>query len=95
MDSSKKSCKSFHKGKTISKEHRQAISEKLSGGNSPRAKQVVLVDSLTNAEYSFKAITTAAKELNINYSALRSAIQNKQYMLYKRWIIKHDCQHSD
>ena len=95
MDSSKKSCKSFHKGKTISKEHRQAISEKLSGGNSPRAKQVVLVDSLTNAEYSFKAITTTAKELNINYSALRSAIQNKQYMLYKRWIIKHDYQHSD
>lgn len=78
---------SFHKGKTISEEHRNAISEKLSGGNSPVARSIRIMDTLDGTEYSFDCLKTAAEELGINYSTIRSAIRNGRKLVYKRWEI--------
>lgn len=85
-DAQKQLIGSYHKGKTISKEHKQAIRDKLSGGKSPKAKSVQLYDTATGNIYEFDALTTASKALGINYSTLRSAVQRKQ-MVYKRWEV--------
>lgn len=65
-----------HRGKTISEEHRQAISEKLSGGNSPKAKEIHLVhqDDLQTVHH-FPCIRTAADTLGVNYNSLRAQAQ--------------------
>lgn len=78
---------SFHKGKTISEEHRKAISEKLSGDNSPRARSIRIMDTLDGTEYSFYNLKTAAEELGITYSTLRSTVRNGRKLVYKRWEI--------
>ena len=78
---------SFHKGKTITEEHRQAISEKISGGNHPRAKTIRLKDTLDNKVYEFDNLKTASEELGIKYPSLRSAVRNNQKLVYKRWEI--------
>ena len=78
---------SFHKGKTISEEHRKAISEKLSGDNNPRARSIRIMDTLDGTEYSFYNLKTAAEELGITYSTLRSTVRNGRKLVYKRWEI--------
>lgn len=78
---------SFHKGKTISEEHRKAISEKLSGRNSPKARSIRIMDTLDSTEYSFDSLKTAAEELGITYSTLRSTVRNGRKLVYKRWEI--------
>ena len=81
---------SYHKGKTISAEHIAAMRLKLSGEHNSKAKSVVVVDTLDNCEYTFKCIRTAATELNIGYSAIRSALRSSNSRLvYKRWLIRY------
>lgn len=66
----------FHRGKTISDSHRKAISEKMSGSDSPKAKEVHLVhvDAPENIQ-SYPCIKVAADTLGIPYQALRSLAQ--------------------
>lgn len=78
---------SYHKGKIISDAHKKAITEKLSGSNSPVSKSVEITDTLLNTTHTFDCIKTASDELNINYSALRSALQNEGRLVYKRWKV--------
>lgn len=78
---------SYHKGKSISQEHRKAISEKLSGRKSPKAKPINIKDIETNKVYNFECVLEASKEMRINYSALRSAFRNKQQIIYRKWEI--------
>ena len=86
-DEQKKLIGSYHKGKIISDAHKKAITEKLSGSNSPVSKSIELIDTLLNTTHSFDCIKTASIELNINYSALRSALQNNGRLIYKRWKV--------
>ena len=67
---------SYHKGKTISDSHKQAIRDKNSGANSPHAREIHLVhrDSLDHV-YTFPCVKTAAAALGINYNTLRSQAQ--------------------
>ena len=65
-----------HKGKTISEAHRQAISEKNSGANSPKAKEICLVHMDNPGKvHSFPSIKIAAESLGIPYNTLRSQAQ--------------------
>lgn len=78
---------SFHKGKTISESHKKAIKEKISGDKSPVAIPITLKDLWTNKIYNFGSLIVAATELNIGYSALRSALRCNRDIVYKRWFI--------
>lgn len=71
-----------HRGKTISEAHRKAISEKMSGGDSPKAKEIHLVhrDALQTVHH-FPCIKVAAESLGIPYNSLRSQVQR---------TLKHD-----
>lgn len=67
---------SYHKGKTISEAHKQAITEKMTGENSPKAKEVFLVHKDVPSEIkTFGCIREAADSLGIGYQALRSQYQ--------------------
>lgn len=72
----RKAIGNFHRGKTISEAHRKAISEKLSGSDSPKAKAIHLVHvDKPDQVHSFPCIKTAADSLGIAYQALRSVAQ--------------------
>lgn len=69
---------SFHKGKTISKEHITSMIPKLAGSNSSASKKITLVHkSDPSTEVTFGCIKTACDTLGIGYSALRSTIRAK------------------
>ena len=78
---------SYHKGKTITQEHKQAISDKVSGKNSPVAVSIKIMDTIDNTEYTFDTIKEAAVALGINYQTLRSANNKEQNLVYRRWQI--------
>ena len=78
---------SFHKGKTIPEKHKQAISEKMSRGNHPKARDIRIKDTLDNKVYEFDNLKTAAEQLGIKYPSLRSAVRKEQKLIYKRWEI--------
>lgn len=78
---------SYHKGKTITQEHRQAISAKLSGKNSPVAVSIKIVDTIDGTEHSFDTLKEAAEVLGINYQTLRAANRRGQKLVYRRWQI--------
>lgn len=86
-EAQKKHIGSFHKGKTISEEHKQAITEKNSGANNHNAKSISIKDSLDDSEYSFDTLKEAADKLGIKYSTLRAASRKGQKLVYKRWIL--------
>lgn len=66
----------FHKGKTISDSHRKAISEKGSGSDNPKAKEIHLVhvDNPKSIQ-SYPCIKVASDALGLPYQALRSLAQ--------------------
>ena len=70
---------SYHKGKIISNSHKQAITDKLSGGKSVRAHTVILINKNTNEEKSFDCVVEAAKFIGISRSAMKSRIRNDFY----------------
>lgn len=73
------------RGKEISQAHRQAITEKLSGINSPVRKEVALMDVNNPSDIrEFISLKEAADTLGINYSTLRAACQ-KGNVTAKRW----------
>lgn len=65
-----------HKGKTITAEHRRAITEKVSGAKSHAAKPVHLVHKDRPSEVlAYPCIKVAADELGLGYQAIRSLYQ--------------------
>lgn len=65
-----------HKGKTISAAHKQAITDKLNGGNSPRAKSICLVHKDSPQQvHRFPCVKNASDSLGIEYQALRGQAQ--------------------
>lgn len=86
-DAQRKHIGSFHIGQTISKEHRQAISDKNSRGNHPSARAVTIKDTLDNSVHEFDNLKTAAETLGIKYPTLKSAVRKNQELVYKRWMI--------
>lgn len=67
---------SYHKGKAISQSHRLAISEKMTGDDSPKAKPIHLVNiNMPDRVYSFNCVRVAADTLGLNYNTLRSQFQ--------------------
>lgn len=78
---------SYHKGKEITQEHRQAISDKLSGKNNHAAVGITIEDTLDGTEHTFDTLKEAADTLGINYSAIRSAKRAGREIVYKRWKI--------
>lgn len=65
-----------HRGKTISEAHRRAITEKNSGENSTKAKEVFLVHrDKPQQVHRFLCIKVAADSLGIPYNTLRSQAQ--------------------
>ena len=74
---------SFHKGKTIPEKHKQAISEKMSRGNHPKARDIRIKDTLDNKIYEFDNLKTAAEQLGIKYPSLRSAVRKEQKLIYR------------
>lgn len=66
----------FHRGKIISDAHKRAISEKMIGGDSPKAKTIHLVhkDEPTDI-HTFPCVKVAADTLGLNYNTLRSQYQ--------------------
>lgn len=66
----------FHRGKTMSEAHKQAITEKNSGANNPHAKEVFYVHKDTPEKvYQFLCIKDAATSLGLPYNTLRSQTQ--------------------
>ena len=78
---------SYHKGKVISEAHRKSASEKMSREKSPKAVPVALINTETGANHSYLCVRSASEELGINYSALRSAMRNRQDTVYRVWKI--------
>lgn len=75
-DEQKAKIGSYHKGKTISAAHRQAITEKISGEANPGAKKIALVHkNQSTVVKHYPCIKSAAVDLNLNYQALRSLFQ--------------------
>ena len=73
-DAMKKHLGSFHKGKTISDAHKQAITDKLSRGNNANACSIrVYHVNNPNNILEFDCIKTASEKIGVNYSTLRSA----------------------
>lgn len=65
-----------HRGKTISKAHRLAITEKISGENNAKAKEVFLAHvDVPQKVHHYACIKSAATALNIPYNTLRSVVQ--------------------
>lgn len=63
---------SYHKGKTISEEHKKAITEKNSGINNPKSETVYMyhIDNPTKI-HTFVNYREASENTNIPYSSLR------------------------
>jgi plasmid stability protein len=85
-----------HKGKTISAAHRQAITEKMSGEGSPKAKAIALVHKDNPAEVKhYPCIKSAADALGLGYQALRSLFQRSQIDSESKgpnragWVVLH------
>ena len=78
---------SYHKGKTISDEHKQAITEKLSGANHTKSLAITITDTVTGITNEFVNIREASEQLGITYSTLRSAVRNNRKLVYKRFEI--------
>lgn len=78
---------SYHKGKTISDEHKKAITEKNSGVNHARSKAVSVHDTYTGISTEYVNLTEASKALGVNYSTVRSAVQKGVKLVYKRYEI--------
>lgn len=88
-DEMKKHLGSFHKGKIISDAHKKAITEKMSGGNSPVACSIRLyhIDN-PSLIHEFDCIKTASDKTGINYSTLRSAYRlNSVNANRQGWVI--------
>lgn len=83
---------SFHKGKSISEEHKKAISEKNSGKDNHMAVPLILVHiSNPDKTHVFDTIKHAAQETGMNYSALRTQYQNKAVRYNRKgWKILWD-----
>lgn len=86
-DEMKQHLGSFHKGKTISEEHKRAITEKNSGINNPKSKSITLYDHVLQLKTTYVNLREAASMLGINYSTIRSAVQRGHKIVYKRWEI--------
>ena len=78
---------SYHKGKTISEEHKQAITDKLSGVNHTKSLAITITDNVTGITKDYVNIREASEQLGITYSTLRSAVRNNQKLVYKRFEI--------
>ena len=78
---------SYHKGKEISQEHRQAITDKISGKDNPNAVSIRIRDTLDGTVHGFDTIKQAAEKLDINYPTLRAASRRGQKLVYRRWEI--------
>lgn len=65
------------RGKTISEQHKQAISEKNSGNKNHNAKEINLVHCDDPSKvHHFSCVKEAAESLGVPYQALRSVAQN-------------------
>lgn len=78
---------SYHKGKTISEEHKKAITEKLSGKGNPKSKEICLHDTVLGKTKTFVNLREAAEQWEINYSTLRAAVQRGSTLIHKRYEI--------
>lgn len=78
---------SYHKGKTISEEHKQAITDKLSGVKHTKSLAITITDTVTGISKDYVNIREASEQLGITYSTLRSAVRNNQKLVYKRFEI--------
>lgn len=65
----------------------QIMQDKNSGSLNPRSKAITLLDTLTGVTTTYESMNIAAKELGIPSPTVRSAFQNKQEYIYKRWQI--------
>lgn len=88
-DEQKQKIGSYHKGKTISEAHKQAVKDKNSGFNNSKSNNIIITDTVTGITKQYGSMLIASKELNVNYSAIRSAWQNKREMVYKRYKIHY------
>ena len=76
-DEMRKRIGAAHKGKILSAEHRQAITDKNSGANNVRAKPICLVHKDTPSNvHRFPCVKLAADTLGVGYQALRSQAQS-------------------
>lgn len=73
-----------HKGKTISEEHKQSAHEKLYRDKSPKAVKFKVRNIHTGEIREYGSIGSAADDLKITYSTVRSARQRKNLMA-KAW----------
>lgn len=78
---------SYHKGKTISEAHKQAITEKLRGANHTKSLPITITDTVTGITKDYVNIREASEQLGIAYSSLRSAVRNNRKLVYKRFEI--------
>jgi len=70
---------SYHKGKIISEQHRQAVREKLSGSKNPKANQVLMFNCNNRQWITCKSVSDAAKAINISRAAMKSRIRTDYY----------------
>lgn len=87
-DETKELIGSYHKGKTISDAHKQAISEKMSGANSPRTKwECFSHKDNPSVMHMFVSQKQAAEHIGSPYSTIRAQVQmykNKGLNNYNR-----------
>lgn len=86
-----------HIGKIISEEHRKAITEKLSGSKSVRARHIVLchVDS-PDKEHYFGSIGEAARSTGVSRSALKSTVRYRRTTYNRKgWRVLFDKSHPE
>lgn len=75
-DEQRKAIGLVHRGKTISEQHKQAITDKISGDKNPNAKEINLVHCDDPSKvHHFTCVKDAAESLGIPYQALRSVAQ--------------------
>lgn len=86
-DATKALIGSYHKGKTISEEHKQAITEKLSGANHSKSLPITITDTVTGITKDYVNIREASEQLGITYSTLRAAVRRNQKLLLRRFEI--------
>ena len=86
-DATKALIGSYHKGKTISEEHKQAITEKLSGANNTKSLPITITDTVTGITKDYVNIREASEQLGITYSTLRAAVRKNQKLVLRRFEI--------
>lgn len=96
-DATKEAIGAAQRGKTISEEHRKAITEKLSGGNSPKARYIVMChEDSPEVEVRFESITEAAEYTGVSSSALKSTVRRKSLSYNKKgWKVLFDKSHPE